>query len=51
MVKIGEKYTINGINQYLEYDFMKINEEKIYGKLDIINIKKNYQFQMKVNYF
>ena len=40
VVKIGEKYTINGINQYLEYDFMKINEEKIYGKIRYNKYKK-----------
>ena len=40
VVKIGEKYTINGINQYLEYDFMKINEKKIYGKIRYNKYKK-----------
>ena len=38
--KIGDEYSINGINQYLEYDFMKINEKKIYGKIRYNKYKK-----------
>jgi hypothetical protein len=33
IVKIGNEYTINGINHHLEYDFMKKDEDKIYGKI------------------
>ena len=39
IVKIGNEYTINGINHHLEYDFMKKDEDKIYGKIRY-NFKK-----------
>ena len=38
--KVGDEYTINGKKQYLEYDFMKKNEDKIYGKIRYNNNKK-----------
>ena len=40
VVKIGDEYTINGIKHYLEYDFMKKDEDKIYGKIRYNRNKK-----------
>ncbi len=38
--KVGSIYTINGINQYLEYDLKKKDEDKIYGKIRYNKDKK-----------
>ena len=38
--KVGNIYTINGINQYLEYDLKKKDEDKIYGKIRYNKDKK-----------
>ena len=44
IVKIGKKYTINERKKNLEFNLMKIGEEKIYGKIRYDKVRKILSF-------
>ena len=49
--KVGSVYNFDGRNKYLDYDFIKIDDNKIYGEIRYDKTLKNLSIQILENYF